>query len=174
MCASRRVLGVIALIFTQTDLEGAYIVDIEARQDERGYFARVWCSREFEAQGLNTDLVQCNVDAEVKLVRCTKGAVYDVIVDLRVDSSSYLKWTGVELTEENHRMLYVPEGFAHGYITLQDNSELFYQVSRFYTPGAEGGVRWDDPAIGIEWPDIGELTISAKDREWPLMQEHSV
>lgn len=179
------------MIFTQTDLEGAYIVDIEARQDERGYFARVWCSREFEAQGLNTDLVQCNVaynykkgilrgmhyqgqpHAEVKLVRCTRGAVYDVIVDLRVDSPSYLKWTGVELTEENHRMLYVPEGFAHGYITLQDNSELFYQVSQFYTPGAEGGVRWDDPAIGIEWPDIGELTISVKDKEWPLMQEGS-
>ena len=179
------------MIFTQTNLQGAYIIDIEARQDERGYFARVWCSREFEAQGLNTDLVQCNVaynhkkgilrgmhyqgqpHAEVKLVRCTKGAVYDVIVDLRVDSPGYLKWTGVELTEENHRMLYVPEGFAHGYITLQDNSELFYQVSRFYTPGAEGGVRWNDPAIGIEWPDTGELTISAKDREWPLMQEDS-
>ncbi len=176
------------MIFTQTDLSGACIVDIEPRQDERGYFARVWCAREFEAQGLKTNLVQCNVaynhkkgilrgmhyqqqaHAEVKLVRCTRGAVYDVIVDLRADSPSYLKWTGVELTEENHRMLYVPEGFAHGYITLQDNSELFYQVSQFYAPGAEGGVRWDDPAVGIDWPDAGELLISDKDRAWPLLE----
>ena len=175
------------MIFTQTSLQDAYIVDIEPRRDERGYFARVWCSREFEAQGLKTDLVQCNVaynhkkgilrgmhyqqqaHAEVKLVRCTRGAVYDVIVDLRVDSPSYLKWTGVELTEENHRMLYVPEGFAHGYVTLQDDSELFYQVSQFYAPGAEGGVRWDDPAVGIDWPETGELLISEKDRSWPLL-----
>ena len=177
------------MIFTPTDLDGACIIDIEVREDERGYFARVWCSREFEVQGLKTDLVQCNVaynhtrgilrgmhyqqppHAEVKLVRCTNGAVYDVIVDMRTDSPSYLKWTGVELTEENHRMLYVPEGFAHGYITLQDRSELFYQVSEFYTPGAEGGVRWDEPAIGIQWPDVGALTISAKDRAWPLMRK---
>jgi len=176
------------LIFTPTDLQDACIIDIEPRRDERGYFARVWCAREFEAQGLNTDLVQCNVaynhkkgimrgmhyqqqaHAEVKLVRCTRGAVYDVIVDLRVDSPSYLKWTGVELTEENHRMLYVPEGFAHGYVTLQDNSELFYQVSQFYAPGAEGGVRWDDPAVGIDWPETGELLISEKDRSWPLLE----
>ncbi|HEB86960.1 MAG TPA: dTDP-4-dehydrorhamnose 3,5-epimerase [Gammaproteobacteria bacterium] len=175
------------MIFTQTELQGACIVDIEPRQDERGYFARVWCAREFEAQGLKTDLVQCNVaynhkkgilrgmhyqqqaHAEVKLVRCTRGAIYDVIVDLRADSPSYLKWTGVELTEENHRMLYVPEGFAHGYITLQDECELFYQVSQFYAPGAEGGVRWDDPAVGIDWPEAGELLISEKDRSWPLL-----
>ncbi|HHH43557.1 MAG TPA: dTDP-4-dehydrorhamnose 3,5-epimerase [Gammaproteobacteria bacterium] len=177
------------MIFTQTSLAGAYIIDVESMQDERGYFARVWCAREFQAQGLKTDLVQCNVaynhkkgtlrgmhyqrppHAEVKLVRCTRGAIYDVIVDLRPESSSYLDWTGVELTEENHRMLYVPEGFAHGYVTLQDDSELFYQVSEFYTPGAEGGVRWDDPAVKIEWPEVGELIISAKDRAWPLLQE---
>jgi dTDP-4-dehydrorhamnose 3,5-epimerase len=176
------------LLITQTDLEGACIIDIDPRRDERGYFARVWCSREFDEQGLNTKLVQCNVAynykrgilrgmhyqnhpyAEVKLVRCTRGAVYDVIVDLRVDSPSYLKWVGVELTEENHRMLYVPEGFAHGYVTLQDDSELFYQVSQFYTPGAEGGIRWDDPAVGIEWPDVGELMISEKDRSWTLLE----
>jgi len=177
------------LIFTQTSLAGAYIIDAESIQDERGYFARVWCAREFQAQGLKTDLVQCNVaynhkkgtlrgmhyqcppHAEVKLVRCTRGAVYDVIVDLRPESPSYLDWTGVELTEGNHRMLYVPEGFAHGYVTLQDDSELFYQVSEFYTPGAEGGVRWDDPAVKIEWPQVGELIISSKDRAWPLLQE---
>jgi len=176
------------LIFTETELQGAYIIDIEPRQDERGYFARVWCSREFEAQGLNTHLVQCNIaynhkkgilrgmhyqqqpHAEVKLVRCTQGSVYDAIVDLRKDSPTYLKWTGVELTEDNHRMLYVPEGFAHGYITLQDNSELFYQVSEFYTPGAEGGLRWDDPRVGIQWPEMGELLISEKDRGWPLLE----
>ena len=163
-------------------------MDIEPRRDERGYFARVWCAREFEAQGLKTDMVQCNVatniksgilrgmhyqaqpHAEVKLVRCTRGAVYDVIVDLRVDSPSYLNWTGVELSEDNHRMLYVPEGFAHGYVTLQDNSELFYQVSQFYAPGAEGGVRWDDPAVGIKWPEVGELLISEKDSSWPLLE----
>jgi len=161
---------------------------MEPHQDERGYFARVWCTREFEAQGLNTGLVQCNIaynnkkgilrgmhyqvqpHAEVKLVRCTRGSVFDAIVDLREDSQTYLKWTGVELTEDNHRMLYVPEGFAHGYITLQDNSELFYQVSEFYTPGAEGGLRWDDPRVGIQWPDMGELLISEKDRIWPLLE----
>ncbi len=174
------------MIFTETELQGAWIIDIEARRDERGYFARVWCAREFEAKGLKTDLVQCNIaynhskgilrgmhyqqapHAEVKLVRCTRGAVYDVIVDLREDSPTRLKWIGVELTEDNHRMLYVPEGFAHGYITLQDNSELFYQVSEFYTPGAESGLRWDDPRVGIKWPDQGELLISEKDRSWPL------
>lgn len=176
------------MIFTETELLGAWIIDIEARRDERGYFARVWCAREFEEKGLKTDLVQCNIaynhskgilrgmhyqqapHAEVKLVRCTRGAVYDVIVDLREDSPTRLKWVGVELTEDNHRMLYVPEGFAHGYITLQDNSELFYQVSEFYTPGAESGLRWDDPRVGIEWPDQGELLISEKDRTWPLLE----
>jgi dTDP-4-dehydrorhamnose 3,5-epimerase len=107
--------------------------------------------------------------AEVKLVRCTKGAVYDVIVDMRPRSDSYLGWTGVELTDDNHRMLYVPEGFAHGYVTLQDDSELFYQVSQFYTPQAEAGVRWNDPAVGIQWPDVGELLISDKDRAWPML-----
>lgn len=176
------------MIFTETDLPGAWIIDIEPHKDERGYFARVWCAREFEAQGLKTDLVQCNIaynhskgilrgmhyqqapHAEVKLVRCTRGSVYDVIVDLREDSPTRLKWIGVELTEDNHRMLYVPEGFAHGYVTLQDNSELFYQVSEFYTPGAEGGLRWDDPRIAIEWPEQGELLISEKDRSWPLLE----
>ena len=175
------------MIFTQTDLEGAYIVDIEPHRDERGYFARVWCSHEFEEQGLNTDLVQCSVAynykkgilrgmhyqnqpyAEVKLVRCTKGAVYDVIVDLRVDSPTHLKWVSVELTEENHRMLYVPEGFAHGYITLKDDTELFYQMSEFYVPGAGAGVRWNDPAFGIEWPDVGDILIPDKDQMWPLL-----
>ena len=176
------------MIFTETELTGAFIIDIEPLRDDRGYFARVWCAREFEEHGLKTGLVQCNVaynskkgilrgmhyqqqpHAEVKLVRCTKGAVYDVIVDLREDSETFLKWTGVELTADNHRMLYVPEGFAHGYVTLQDDSELFYQVSQFYTPQAEGGIRWNDPVIGIEWPELGDLHISEKDRLWALLE----
>ncbi len=175
------------MIFTETALKGAFVIDIDRRSDDRGYFARVWCAREFEEHGLEPRLVQCNVAynhkkgilrgmhyqnapyAEVKLVRCTRGAVYDVIVDLRADSATYLNWTGVELTGDNHRMLYVPEGFAHGYVTLADDSELFYQVSQFYTPAAEGGVRWDDPAVGIEWPEVGELLISEKDRAWPML-----
>lgn len=176
------------MIFSPTELQGAYIVDIEPRRDERGYFARVWCAAEFEKQGLSTALVQCNVaynhkrgilrgmhfqrppHAEVKLVRCTKGAIYDVIVDLRAASPTYLGWVGVELTEDNHRMLYVPEGFAHGYVTLRDDSELFYQVSQYYSPDAEAGLRWDDPAVAIDWPPLGELLISAKDRVWPLLE----
>ena len=173
--------------FTETELTGAFVIDIEPHRDDRGYFARVWCAREFEEHGLNTGLVQCNVAyntrkgilrgmhyqqqpySEVKLVRCTRGAVYDVIIDMREGSPTHLQWTGVELTAENHRMLYVPEGFAHGYVTLLDDSELFYQVSEFYTPHAEGGVRWNDPLVAIEWPDIGELLISEKDRAWPLL-----
>ncbi len=175
--------------YTPTPLEGAYIIDIESHQDERGYFARVWCAREFEAHGLNPALLQCNIAynkrkgilrgmhyqrapwSEVKLVRCTRGAVYDVIVDLREHSPTRLQWTGVELTQDNHRMLYVPEGFAHGYLTLEDDSELFYQVSQVYTPEAEGGLRWNDPAVGIDWPDVGELLISPKDSVWPLLGE---
>jgi dTDP-4-dehydrorhamnose 3,5-epimerase len=175
------------VIFTETPLNGAFVIDIEARSDDRGYFARVWCAREFEEHGLETRLVQCNVAynhkkgilrgmhyqkqpySEVKLVRCTRGAVYDVIVDLRPESDTYLHWTGAELTADNHRMLYVPEGFAHGYVTLRDDSELFYQVSQFYTPQAEGGVRWNDPAVGIEWPELGDLLISDKDRAWPML-----
>lgn len=175
------------MIFAETPLKGAFVIDIDPRSDDRGYFARVWCAREFETHGLETRLVQCNVAynhkkgilrgmhyqkapySEVKLVRCTRGAVYDVIVDLRPGSDTYLNWTGAELTGDNHRMLYVPEGFAHGYVTLRDDSELFYQVSQFYTPQAEGGVRWDDPLVGIEWPDVGELLISDKDHAWPWL-----
>ena len=177
------------MIFTETKLAGAYIIDIEPREDERGFFSRVWCADEFAAHNLNTHMLQCNIaynhkkgilrgmhfqaqpHAEVKLVRCTKGAVFDAIIDLREESPTYREWVGFELTEENHRMLYVPEGFAHGYLTLQDRSELHYQVSQFYTPNAEGGVRWDDPAFGIEWPEVGELLISDKDQNWPLVGE---
>jgi dTDP-4-dehydrorhamnose 3,5-epimerase len=176
------------MIFTETELRDAFLIDLEPRTDDRGFFARVWCRREFEEHGLSTKLVQCNVNynamagtlrgmhfqrqprAEAKLVRCTRGAIYDVIIDLRPESPTYMRWLGAELTEENRRMLYVPEGFAHGYQTLIAGTEAFYQVSEYYTPEAEGGVRWDDPAFGISWPDAEQRIISAKDQAWPNYQ----
>ena len=173
------------MTFTETELAGAFVIDIEPREDERGFFARAWCEREFEAHGLSTRVVQCNVaynhrrwtlrgmhfqtapHAEVKIVRCTRGAIYDVIIDLRADSPTFKQWLAFELTAENRRMLYVPEGFAHGYQTLMDETETYYQVSEFYEPASERGVRWDDPAFRIVWP-IGEPgVISDKDRTWP-------
>jgi dTDP-4-dehydrorhamnose 3,5-epimerase len=173
------------MTFTETELPGAYLIDLEPRTDERGFFARAWCRREFEEHGLSPQLVQCNVAynrgagtlrgmhfqipprAEAKLVRCTRGAIYDVIVDLRPQSPTYTHWIGVELNDENRRMLYVPEGVAHGYQTLVSGTETFYQVSEYYTPEAEGGVRWDDPAFNITWPDAERRIISAKDQAWP-------
>jgi dTDP-4-dehydrorhamnose 3,5-epimerase len=175
------------MIFQQTELPGAYIIELEKRADERGFFARAWCLREFTAHGLTAQLVQANISynkqrgtlrgmhyqakpfAEVKLVRCTRGAIYDVIIDLRRDSPTYLRWIGVELTAAGHRMLYVPEGFAHGFQTLSDDAEVMYQVSQYYTPDAEGGVRYDDPAFGIDWP-LEVAVISEKDRRWPDYQ----
>jgi dTDP-4-dehydrorhamnose 3,5-epimerase len=171
------------MIFTETKLPGAYLIDVEKREDHRGFFARAWCQREFEEHHLVPRVVQANISfnkqkgtlrgmhyqlaphAETKLVRCVRGALYDVIIDLRPDSSTYMQWLGVELTAEDYRMLFVPEGFAHGFQTLVDNTEATYQVSQFYTPGAEGGVRYDDPAFGIEWP-IDVQVISDKDRSW--------
>jgi dTDP-4-dehydrorhamnose 3,5-epimerase len=173
------------MIFTETKLRGACVINIERRDDERGFFARAWCQEEFEARGLSTHLVQANIafskragtlrglhyqvkpHEEVKLVRCTRGAVYDVIVDLRPESSTYLHWVSVELTADNRTMLYVPEGFLHGYQTLTDSTEVLYQVSHMYSPESERGVRWDDPAIGIEWPKIDTRIISEKDKSWP-------
>jgi dTDP-4-dehydrorhamnose 3,5-epimerase len=173
------------VIFSRTSLQGAFVIEIEPREDERGFFARAWCLREFAENGLNTELVQASIawsrrkgtlrglhfqrppHAETKVIRCTRGAVYDVIVDLRPSSPTHKQWLGVELTADNRRMVYVPEGFAHGYQTLADDTEIFYQVSAFYTPEAEGGVRWDDPAFGIEWPDSESPLLSDKDRAWP-------
>lgn len=172
------------MIFAETKLPGAYLIDIEKRGDQRGFFARAWCQKEFEAHGLIRRVVQANISlskrkgtlrgmhyqaapyAEAKLVRCTRGAIYDAIIDLRPDSPTYMQWLGVELTAENYRMLYVPEGFAHGFQTLVDNTEVAYQVSQFYTPEAEGGVRYNDPAFGIEWP-LEVQVISDKDKSWP-------
>jgi dTDP-4-dehydrorhamnose 3,5-epimerase len=172
------------MVFTETGLSGAVIVDVERHSDERGFFARSWCTREFQERGLNPLVVQCNVSgntakgtlrgmhyqlaphAEVKLVRCTKGAIYDVIIDLREGSPTFLRHVGVELTADNHRALYIPEGFAHGFMTLQDDSEVFYQMSAFYEPSAARGVRWDDPAFGIKWP-LPVTVISKRDQELP-------
>jgi dTDP-4-dehydrorhamnose 3,5-epimerase len=172
------------VIFTETGIEGAYVVDIEPREDDRGFFARAWCRREFEDAGLNADLVQINLarsyrmgtlrgmhyqgapHAEVKLARCTRGAIYDVAVDLRPESPTFRRWFGLELTADNHRMLYVPEGFAHGYQTLTDDAEMCYQTSQFYDSASAGGVRYDDPAFGIDWP-LPVSVISEADRSWP-------
>ncbi|HIP52511.1 MAG TPA: dTDP-4-dehydrorhamnose 3,5-epimerase [Chromatiales bacterium] len=174
--------------FTETKLPGAFIIDIEKRRDDRGFFARGWCQKEYEAQGLTARIAQANISyskrkgtlrgmhyqlaphEEAKVVRCTRGALYDVIVDLRKDSPTFRQWVGVELTQENHRMLYVPEGFAHGFITLQDDTEAYYLVSEFYTPGAEQGVRYNDPAFGIEWPEEPAV-MTDKDRSWPDFQD---
>jgi dTDP-4-dehydrorhamnose 3,5-epimerase len=167
--------------FTEAALEGAFIIDPEPRQDERGFFARTWCEREFAAQGLHLRWVQCNISfskdrgtvrglhyqaapyAEAKLIRCTIGAIYDVIIDLRPDSPTFKRWAAVELTADNHRMLYVPEGFGHGFQTLVDGTEVFYQMSQFYAPDYARGVRWDDPAFEIAWP-VETRIISERDR----------
>lgn len=173
------------MIFTEANLPGAFIIDLQPLEDERGFFARAWSQTEFRDHGLADRIVQCNVSynrrrgtlrgmhyqaaphEEAKLIRCTKGSLYDVIIDLRPTSPTHMKWAGVELTADNRRMLYVPEGFAHGYQTLQDDTEALYQVSEFYTPEAERGVRWDDPSFAIVWPSVEERTISKKDASWP-------
>lgn len=179
------------MIFTEGALPDTYVIDPERKADARGYFARIFCQQEFAAHGLTQTVAQANVSfnhergtlrgmhyqatphEEVKVVRCMQGALYDVIVDVRPDSETYGRWMGVELTAENGRALYVPEGFAHGYITLTDDTEAVYFVSAFYTPGAERGVRYDDPAIGIEWP-ISVSVISEKDRSWPALEAQSL
>jgi dTDP-4-dehydrorhamnose 3,5-epimerase len=169
--------------FIPTPLTGAFVIEPEPREDSRGAFARVFCRDEFTAQGLIADVAQCNLSfnphkatlrgmhyqlaphQEVKLVRCPQGAIFDVIIDLGSGISG--RWFGVELTADNRRMLYVPKGFAHGYVTLTDNSEVFYQVSEAYHPQFERGVRWDDPAFNIRWP-MKPMLLSDKDRDHPL------
>ena len=172
------------MIFTETELPGAFIIDVDRMADERGFFARSWCEDEFAAHGILMPPLQANVSSnpqrgtlrgmhfqlppyeETKLVRCTRGAIYDVIVDLREESPTYGQWLGVELTADSFRMLFVPGRFAHGFITLQDNTDVCYQVSAKYTPGYERGLRWNDPAFGIQWPIVPTL-ISEKDRQHP-------
>jgi dTDP-4-dehydrorhamnose 3,5-epimerase len=175
------------MLFTETKLKGAFIIDLEQRQDTRGFFARTFCAKEFEAHGLKPTVAQCNLSfnykkgtlrgmhyqiapaCETKLLRCTQGAIYDVIIDMRPDSPTYLEHIGVELTALNRRALYVPEMFAHGYQALTDEAEVVYQVGEFYTPGYERGLRYNDPSFGIEWP-LPVSEISEKDAAWPLFE----
>jgi dTDP-4-dehydrorhamnose 3,5-epimerase len=173
------------MIFKATPLKDAYVVEIKKIEDERGFFARAWCQREFEEQGIELTWAQANLAyshkkgtlrglhfqvepfAEAKLIRCVRGAIFDVIVDLRSDSHTFEQWFGVELTADNRKAIYVPPGFAHGYQSLLDDTEVFYPVSQFYTPGYERGIRWDDPAFAITWPLADNLIISDKDLSWP-------
>jgi dTDP-4-dehydrorhamnose 3,5-epimerase len=172
------------MIFIEIGFNGAYLVEPEFVRDERGSFARTWCQQEFETHGLNPCLVQCNISfnkkrgtlrgmhyqiapyEEAKLVRCTMGAMYDVILDLRPSSKTFKQWFSVELTAGNYRALYIPEGFAHGFQSLEDNTEVFYQMSEFYHLESARGIRWDDPAFGVSWP-INAPVISEKDKNFP-------
>ena len=171
------------MIFTETILPGAYIIHLQKILDERGFFCRSWCTKIFKEHGLNHNLVQCNISynqkrgtlrgmhfqvythEEAKLVRCTMGRLFDVIIDLRPRSKTFMQWIGVELSAENRKMLYVPEGFAHGFQTLENDTEVFYQMSAFYAPECAKGVRWDDPIFNIKWPD-GDRIISEKDKNY--------
>lgn len=208
----------VPMLFTETKLKGAFLIEPEKLEDERGFFARSYCLREFEEHGLNPRVVQCNISynakkgtlrgmhyqvapsEEAKLVRCTAGGIYDVIIDLRPNSETYCQWIGVELSSHRslptadcspltapcspstadrslltapcsplpahcYRMLYIPEGFAHGFITLEDNTEVFYQMSEFYAPDTARGLRWNDPAFGIDWP-LEPAVISERDRTY--------
>jgi dTDP-4-dehydrorhamnose 3,5-epimerase len=176
------------MTFHKTKLPGVFEIHLEYKPDERGFFARSWCQKEFESHGLNPKVVQCNVSLnkrkgtlrgihyqaapypEAKIVRCTNGAIYDVVVDLRPQSPTFKNWIGVDLTAVNRHMLYVPEGCGHGFLTLEDETEVFYQMSEFYHPELARGVRWDDPAFQIVWPDKIEV-ISERDRTYPNFEE---
>lgn len=172
------------MLFTNTDLEGAWLIEAEPNRDARGWFARTFCEREFAAQGLETRFPQHSTSqndqrgtlrgmhfqrhphAEAKLVRCLKGAIWDVIIDLNPGSPTYRRWQGFELSAENQRQLYIPKGFAHGFQTLQDDSQIGYLISEFYAPDAATGLRWNDPAFAIAWP-LPVSEMSDKDRAWP-------
>ena len=173
------------MIFTPTSVDGAFVIDVEPVGDNRGGFARTWCQREFEARGLKVTPVQCSVSmnpvrgtirgmhyqadphGEPKLVRCTRGAVYDVVLDIRPMSPTFRRWISVELTEANRRSVYAPPGTAHGFQTLAPDSEVYYQIAQFYEPSSARGVRWDDPFFGIQWPDQPAV-MSERDQGFPL------
>jgi dTDP-4-dehydrorhamnose 3,5-epimerase len=175
------------LILSETPLAGAFLLDIERIEDERGFFARTFCCDELRAHGLESNVAQCSVsfnhargtlrglhyqDApheEVKIVRCTRGAIWDVIVDLRRESGTYRRWTAVELTADNRRALYIPRGMAHGFITLSDDTEVFYMMANPYVAGAARGLRWDDPAFAIDWPIVPSV-MSERDRTYALWE----
>jgi len=170
-------------VFVETFLKGAFVVDLEKREDDRGFFARAFCQREFAEHGLEVQVAQCNISfnerkgtlrgmhyqvspfEEAKLVRCTRGSIYDVIIDLRGDSRTFGRPFGVELTARNRRMLYIPREFAHGFQTLEHDTEVFYQMSQYYSAEHSRGVRWNDPAFGIEWPP-DERIISERDQQY--------
>jgi dTDP-4-dehydrorhamnose 3,5-epimerase len=172
------------MIFTETPLKGAFVIDLEPHMDERGFFARTFCAREFEKRGLNPKVAQCNLSfnsrtgtlrgmhfqkapaSEAKLVRCVRGAIHDVIVDLRLQSPTYRERFSVELTVDNRRALFIPEGFAHGFQTLTDMTDVEYQMSEFYSPGCSSGFRYDDAAFAIEWP-LPVTVVSKQDQAWP-------
>ena len=171
------------MIFNKTTLNNAFFIELEKKGDERGFFARSWDTKIFEENGLNSKIVQCNVShsakkgtlrgmhyqispfEESKLIRCTRGKIFDVLIDLRKDSSTYKKWQGFELSSENHNMVYVPEGFAHGFQSLEDDTEICYQVTQFYNPESERGIRWNDLTFKIKWP-LENKVISEKDNKW--------
>lgn len=172
------------MIFTEAPINGAYVIDVKRIEDERGFFGRLWCKKEFDQHGLVSTIAQSNIGVsrwkgtlrglhyqkapheEVKIVRCPRGAIFDVIVDLRPDSSTYKRWFGLELNQENAKMLYVPRGCATGYLTLRDDTEIYYHATEYYHPQSATGVRYDDPAFGIQWP--GEVNvISENDKHWP-------
>lgn len=175
------------MIFIETKLRGAYIIELDPHIDERGLFARTFCRQEFTARGLNPNIAQCNISfndrkgtlrglhyqtkpfEEAKLVRCTRGAIYDVIVDIRPGSPTFHQWISAELTEGNRKAFYVPEGFAHGFQTLEDGSEILYQMSEFHCPDHATGIRWDDPILGITWPPVAQRIISSKDLAYPWL-----
>ena len=175
------------MIFSETEFAGAYLIDLEPIEDERGFFARTFCQHEFESRGLETGIAQTSISfssvagtlrgmhfqitphQESKLVRCTRGTVYDVIVDLRENSETFRRWQGFELTNRNRQSLYVPHGFAHGFLTLEPDSEVLYQISTFYEPEAARGIRYNDPILSIQWPRVVEV-ISDKDRSWPDLE----
>lgn len=177
------------MIFTETRLPGAFTIEPELREDHRGSFALAWSKKEFARRGLNSRVVESNLSintsrgtlrgmhfqlapyAQARLVRCTAGVMYDVIIDLREGSPTFKQWAAVTLSAANRLMLYVPEGFAHGFQTLEDNTEVFYQMSEIYSLENSRGVRWDDPAFVIEWPEVGERVINERDRTWPLFLE---
>ena len=170
------------MIFTETKLAGAFVINMEKRADERGFFARTFCANEFAKHGLRTNIPQCNMSLslqkgtlrgmhyqidgaeEAKLIRCTRGSILDVIIDIRPNSTTYCEHIAVELSQQNYKMLYVPEGFAHGFITLENDVEVAYQVSQFYTPGKEKGIRWNDPLFNIDWHTKSPI-VSEKDAE---------
>lgn len=178
------------MIFKELQLQGAYLIDPEPIEDQRGFFARTFCRKEFAAHGIDFQILQCNLSSnrfagtlrgmhyqaspyeEAKMITCIKGAIYDVIIDLRPDSASYLQWETVDLSAGNRSSLFIPHGFAHGFQTLVDETEVFYQMSTYYHPESARGIRWDDPKFAIKWPDTNTRIISLKDKTYSGWEEY--